>query len=255
MTEQININDNFGFLYKKLKLIESYGWIKGMNKGKGSAGLTLENLLGISQNEFPIPDFMNIELKTKKNNCVRPITLFSAVPDGPGFHEVERLRCEFGYPHLSFDKYKVLGCNICCNRTTKIKSGFYLKLYVNREFKKILIIIYDKNMNLVEQKTYWDFDTLEKKINQKLKYMAFISYISKKENDRIYFKYIRSEFLELRDFETFIDLIESGRISLNIKIGIYTDIKRFGKTYDHGSGFVISKYNLNKLYKKHNIDI
>lgn len=52
----------------------------------------------------------------------------------------------------------------------------------------------------------------------------------------------------LKDFDTFINLLENGTIKLTIKIGIHLSEKRYGKTYDHGCGFAIEEFNLPKLY-------
>lgn len=53
---------------------------------------------------------------------------------------------------------------------------------------------------------------------------------------------------KLRDFDTFVNLIEKGVIKLTIKIDIHLDEKYYGKTYDHGCGFTIEEHNLYKLY-------
>lgn len=253
LTEQSTVHNDFQLLSIKLNLIKRKEWIESVNKGRGSAGLTLEKQLGIQQNEFNIPDFKSIELKTKRYGCKRPITLFSSVPDGPGFHEVERLRNDYGYSHSTFKNYKVLGCNICSSKLTKTKSGFYLKLDLSRQQRKIFISIYNRKKHLIENKVYWDFDTLKEKLDRKLKFLSLVSYLSKSENNQVYFKYYKSEFFVLKGFNQFIDLLETGKISIILKIGIYTDKNRLGKTYDHGCSFVIEKSDLYEMYKKYNV--
>ncbi len=56
------------------------------------------------------------------------------------------------------------------------------------------------------------------------------------------------DIYNLKNFDTFINLIEDGTIKLTIKIDIHLDEKYYGKTYDHGCGFAIEEHNLPKLY-------
>jgi len=54
----------------------------------------------------------------------------------------------------------------------------------------------------------------------------------------------------LKSFDKFLDLLENGTMKLVIKVGIYLDETRYGKTYDHGCGFAISDNDLCKLFYK-----
>ena len=58
---------------------------------------------------------------------------------------------------------------------------------------------------------------------------------------------------KLKDFDTFIDLLNKGIIRVSIKIGVFRDEKRFGKIHDHGTSFGIQEQNLNKLYDLINV--
>ena len=53
---------------------------------------------------------------------------------------------------------------------------------------------------------------------------------------------------KLKDFETFINLIEKGIIRISLKIGVFRTGKRVGKIHDHGTSFCIEENNLDKLY-------
>ena len=48
--------------------------------------------------------------------------------------------------------------------------------------------------------------------------------------------------------------VENGKIKIVIKVGIYLDEKRYGKTNDHGCGFAIKSEDLLCLYDKININ-
>lgn len=49
-------------------------------------------------------------------------------------------------------------------------------------------------------------------------------------------------------FSKFIDYIKEGLIVYDIRIGVYKTGNNFGKTHDHGSGFRISKENLDTVF-------
>ena len=55
-------------LIEELKKIRDRGWIKSVRPGSaGGIGHTLEELLGIEENNLPIPNAAEWELKTRTN--------------------------------------------------------------------------------------------------------------------------------------------------------------------------------------------
>lgn len=244
MKNQINI------LYEKFLEIKKIGWIKNKTKGNNSIGVTFEQLLGLSQNELEIPDYMGIEIKTKRYNSKSYITLFSYTPEGKYYHEVKRIKDTYGYPHKKFPQYKVLNNSVYCNKKNKIGIKFYFKLCVDKKNKKIYLEIYDLNNNILEKQVYWDFVTIEQKLYRKLNILAFIKAYNKKINGEEYFKYYDLKIYLLKDFNTFIDLIEKGIIRLNFKLNIKTNPLKLGQIHDHGTSFDILEQDLEKLYTR-----
>ena len=168
-------------LRNEFKKIKSKGWIKSLYKGNNGVGLTFESLLGICKNELEIPDYNGIELKTKRYNSHSYITLFSCKPEGRYYHEVERIKDEYGYPHRVLKQYKVLNNSVYCKYRTKIGNKFYFELEIDRKVQKLFLLVYDLKGNLVEREVYWDFDILEEKINRKLKILALVKHIQKRQ--------------------------------------------------------------------------
>ena len=230
--------------------IKNKGWIKSIRDDFGGIGITFEKLLGIESNELEIPDFGEIEIKTKTSSSNSQTSLFNCVPTGPHYHEVERLKELYGYPDSVLKSSNVLNVELKCNKMVKIKSNFYFMIKINYELKKIYLFIFDKSKSLIEKEVYWDFDILEEKLYRKLKYMAIIIANKKMINGKKYFKYYKMEVLRLKDFETFIKLIEDGVINISFKIGVFRAGKKAGKIHDHGTSFAINEYNINKLYER-----
>ena len=81
-----------------------------------------------------------------------------------------------------------------------------------------------------------------------MKYLAFIEAEKKKKNSTTYFRYTNITFYKIKDFSTFLSLIEKGEIKIVFNIGIYRNGKKCGQTYDHGTNFEIKKENISMLY-------
>lgn len=68
-------------LIQTLKEIAAKGWIENHRHGNhGGAGNTLEDLLGIEENNLPIPNAAEWELKTQKIGSSSLTTLFHCEP-------------------------------------------------------------------------------------------------------------------------------------------------------------------------------
>lgn len=242
-------------LYNKFLQIKSLGWVKSIRKGNASIGDTFEKLVGVPQNDFEIPDYNGIEIKTKRNNSRSYTTLFSATPDGPHFHEVERLKDKYGYPHSNFKKYKVLNNSVYANFLNKIGLNFYFKLKIDRSNRKVFLEIYNKNGELIEDNVFWYFDTLEEKLYRKLKVLAYVNADAKFLNNIEYFKYNKITFYLLKDFDKFITLLEKGIIRVTFKISIYLKGHKLGNICDHGTGFEIKENDLIQLFDLYKMNI
>jgi len=123
-------------LKEKFIFIKKAGWIKSIRKGWGGIGITFESLLGNNENDFEIPDYNGIEIKTRRAYSKSNITLFSCTPDGPHYHEIERLKDLYGYPDRMCKNSKVLNTNINAKEITKVGLFFFFQLKIDRTAKK-----------------------------------------------------------------------------------------------------------------------
>jgi len=243
------MEQNFNELEKLFYNVKNKGWIKSEKKGPGSIGNTFESLIGIENNELEIPDFYQIEIKTKNKYSDSYTNLFSCTPTGPHYHEVERLKNVYGYPDTKLKMYNVLNTSIYSKYKIRVGLSYFFELKVDKEKEKLYLLIYDKKKRLLEDEVYWDFDILQEKLYRKLKYLAFVSAEKKILNGEKYFKYNNIKFYKLKNFNTFIELLDKGIIRISLKIGVFRDEKRMGKIHDHGTSFSIKEKNLDKLYE------
>ncbi len=233
-------------LKKQIKDIKEKGWIKCDYKNCGAAGLKLEKILGINPDNFEIPDYNGIEIKTKKSLSKEKITLFCATPDSYLF-ENKRLYDLYGYPDKYDAERKMLNTSISTLSNTYINKDTYFRLYVNREKNLLQLLIY-KNNKLIDSQTSWTYDLLKEKLERKLTKMCYIEVDSYFKNGQLYIKYKNDKYYKLKDFNTFIDLLEKGFISVSLRMGTFKSGKRKGQLHDHGTGFCIDKNDLSLLF-------
>lgn len=236
-------------LLNEFSKIKKLGWIKGDKCNNGSAGILMEKLLNNNWTNFEIPDYEGVEIKTKYSNKEKYITLFCATPDSFLF-EAKRLLNNYGYPDKQYPQYNIFNTSIYSGRYTKIESNYIFKLDTDFNTNNIMLNIYDKNFNLIDTDTKWSFDLLEEKLLRKLKKLAFININKKYINNEVYYKYENISLYRLKSFETFINLINEGKIRIVFRIGIYKSGPKFGQIYDHGTSFCIKVNDLEQLFQK-----
>lgn len=242
--------DKFIELKKEFDKIKEKGYIKGISNDYSAIGRTFENELNLPENNFSIPDYYGIEIKTRRTYSKSAITLLNAVPDGKDLFEIERIKDIYGYPYKKDKNYKALYIEAYGNKLSFAGIKYQYKIDVNRIEEKIYLSVFDRYNKLIEKEVYWSFDYLKEKILNKVKYLAIINAWTNKIDGWNYFKYYKIEMYIFKDFETFISLIERGIIKIIIKVDIYQDKKKYGKTYDHGCGFAINESDLSKLFYK-----
>ncbi len=123
-------------LIGKLKSIKEMGWIKTHRPGNTGIGKTLEDLLGITENNVPGPNAAMIELKSARKNTSSMLTLFTKSPSPPKTNSI--LLKKFGYVSTKNKGKKRLETTINAIDFNKIKGKPGFK--INIEEDKVNII-------------------------------------------------------------------------------------------------------------------
>lgn len=235
--------------FKKIfEKVKNIGWIESKRSGPTGIGYTFETLLNKKEDTLEIPDYKSIEIKTQRKRSNSFISLFNATPDGDYLFEIKRLCNTYGYPDKVLKECKVINNEFFASKIKNLGTRYKAKLKVDWENKKLRLIILNICLQMVDNEVSWSFDLLKEKLYRKLKYLAFIEAESKFISDIEYFKYDNLHIYQLRDFNTFLELIEKGIIKVTFKIGVVRNGERKGEINDHGTSFSISKKNLSKLY-------
>ncbi len=243
------MNQDTWDLFRKFYEIRKLGWIKSMRRGYSGSGYTFERLLGKQEENFELPDYRSIEIKTKRLYTKGNISLFNATPDSYLFL-IKDIQSQYGYPDKDMPKVKIFNGNVYGNDYNRIGINYSFKLEVDRNQEKVILKIKDRYLNEINSNISWSFQLLKEKLERKLTHLAIVKTDTKIIDSIEYFRYCYIDFYELKDFDTFILLIEKGIIRVVFKIGTFKKGIRKGNIHDHGTSFEINIENVEELYKK-----
>lgn len=248
-------------LIAELKKIAAKGWIENRRHGnQGGIGNTLEDLLGIPENNLPIPNAAEWELKSQRINTNSLTTLFHIEPSPRAIGFVPQMLLPmYGWKHTEAGK-KYPTTEMSFRQTIHGNSpsdrGFMVK--IARKEKKILISfnakkVSDKHSNWLKKvekniglkelnpQPYWGFDDLSNKAGTKLLNCFYVQAESKKENGKEFYHYSKVLMLQKFNFEGFLKALKKGNILVDFDA-------RTG--HNHGTKFRMRQNCLPELYEK-----
>ncbi|MGC8979806.1 MvaI/BcnI family restriction endonuclease [Caldisericum sp.] len=226
----------YSSLIKKLKAIKKMGYIKTHRAGNTGIGKTLEDLLGITENNIPGPNAQMIELKSARKNVSSMLTLFTKSPLPRKANSV--LLERFGYESRRGNHKKELHTTVSAKEfnTLKGKTGFK-------------IVIEEDRINLVTSQNevvgYWDKETLKKSFERKIPKLLYVKADSRGSGSNEKFWFNEAWLLSGFNFGSFVRLLQEGTILVDIRIGQYPD----GRAHDHGTGFRVLPAKLDLCFK------
>lgn len=244
------MNESMELLLKKFNETRKLGYVETTRGGATGIGKTFEDLLGKDEDRTSNPDFHGIEIKTRLQNSIYHTTLFNKTPKGREEFEIKRILRTYGYPDKYMKQYKTFNATIYGSYLSCIAGKYLMGLNVDYNKRKVLLKIVNMNMELIENYVYWDFDELNKMLNRKLKYLALVTATKKYTEGKVYYHYKTIDFYKLKDFETFLILIELGIICVSFHIGIIKRGERIGEIHDRGTSFRIKEEHIEKLFEK-----
>ncbi|NQS90393.1 MvaI/BcnI restriction endonuclease family protein [Patescibacteria group bacterium] len=242
------------------------GWYSSVKKtvdvrNDGAVGNTLEVLLGIKENNLPIPNAQEWELKGQRSHTSSLITLKHIEPSPRAARIVpQQLLPHYGWQHKQAGK-KYPETEMSFRSTTSATKftsrGF--KIDVDRKQKK-LRFVFDSNkvdttndelatwlesverrvgLGLLDPEPYWGFEDLKYAIGDKIRNCFYVIADSKIEDKKEYFLYKGLSILSGFSFEKFLECVETG--------GVLVDFDaRTG--HNHGTKFRIQQKRFPELY-------
>ncbi|MBI2675193.1 MAG: glycosyl hydrolase [Candidatus Aenigmarchaeota archaeon] len=237
-------------LISKLMEIRKRGYIKTHRAGNTGIGKTLEDLLGIRENNIPGPNSKLIELKSGRKNTSSMLTLLTKAPEPYGANVV--LLKRFGYPSGKNDK-NILHTIVNATEfnTIKGKHGFKISVTEDRvellfggETSDLLKFIGAKREE-PEVVAHWTKETLRASFEKK--YPLALLYVKadckgRGKNEEFWFN--EAWYIKGFNFDGLAQIINDSTIKVDIRIGQNPD----GSTHDHGTGFRIFPKNLDLCF-------
>ena len=222
---------NLKTLKKKLQNIKKQGFVKSHRVGDTGIGKTLEDLLGIKENNIPLHDISDVaELKAYRRDATSMLTLFTLEPLPEGGDRDRLLLDNFGYSKRDNQRSKELHSTLSCRRYNN--QG--LKLSVGKD--KIRVQGKGKRLNI-----YWDIESLEKKFHDKLPALVYVLADRKIIKNKEHFNFNEAYLLTDFDFESFKKMVKKDEIVVDFRMYYRPD----GSVRNHGTGF---RVKINKLY-------
>ena len=247
-------------LVRELNEIRKLGWIETARAGNdGGVGNTLEDLLGIEENNLPLPNAGEWEVKGQRSDTSSLITLFHMEPSPRAFKFVPHILLpQYGWPHRhAGTKYQANEMSFRQTLTTGQRTNRGFTIIVNYDMRRLEVSFDSKSVDISEHgdwlasvkrraslseldpQPYWGFDDLFHKAGTKLGKTLYAIADCKRIGGVEYFRYL--DFLMLEDFkiDRFISAVESGDIQVDFDA-------RTG--HNHGTKFRLKQQRYSMLY-------
>lgn len=209
---------------KALEELSGRGWVRSTRSHDTGIGKTLEDYLGITENNIALPDFGVMELKSQRIGTPSMMTLFTKSPDGITNAEIRRC---FGYPDPEFPSVKIIHQTIDSGR--KNAMGFRLK--IDKKQDKLFVLKDDEILG------HYGLEFLRQKAIEKIGNGLILVFAdSKKERGRESFHFKEAWILKDIDPTKFLALSK-----YDIRLGVYHSGDKVGQPHDHGSAFRLTR--------------
>lgn len=248
-------------LTEALLNIRSMGWVPCSRPGNvGGIGNTIEDLLGIPENNLPIPNAAEWELKTQRVNTTSLTTLFHMEPSPRVLRFVPNILLPFyGWPHqeagkkhpqneMSF-RQTISGLGrsdrgftvVVNNLLRKLEISFDSSAVSTRHSEWLETVKMRIGLGELDPQPYWGFDDLFHKAGTKLLNTFYIEAETKVIDGQTHYSYQNITILKGFKIENFLYAIESGDIFVDFDA-------RTG--HNHGTKFRLRRNKLPNLYSE-----
>lgn len=240
----------------KLKEVTEEGWIPNARPGNvGGIGNTLEDLLGIEENNLPIPNAGEWELKSQRIGSSSLTTLFHMEPSPRALRFVpEVLLPLYGWQHESIAGEQSFrqtinglqrsdrGFGVVVDRTArKVLVSFDAQAVARRHAEWLALVARRVGLSELNPQPYWGFDDLRNKAGTKLLNCFYVQAEVKRERGREFFHYKDVLILEKFEFEKFLAAIETGAVLVDFDARTH---------HNHGTKFRLRQDRLSDLYRE-----
>jgi hypothetical protein len=246
-------------LIAALQDIKNRGWIPNARSGNvGGVGNTLEDLLGIQENNLPIPNAAEWELKCQRAETSALTTLFHMEPSPRALKFVPNILLpKYGWRHeLAGEKYPAneMSFRQTIHGLERSDRGFMV--VIDKSNRKVLIsfdaskvdsrhtewlesVTKRAGLDELSPQPYWGFDDLNHKAGTKLLNTFYVQAEVMKDGDKEFFHYNRILILRGFSVDNFVTALVEGNVLVDFDA-------RSG--HNHGTKFRLRQNARPKLY-------
>jgi hypothetical protein len=217
--------------------LKAAGYVRTHRAGQAGIGKTLEDLLGIKENNLRVSNMTFAEIKSARKGSQSMLTLFtkSPLPQGANAKLLER----FGYVTPQSRGRKVLHSTTWATGYNVLRGQKGFKVDV-AQGKLILVSARGEELG------YWDEATLKASFEAKLHHLVYVLADCRGAGKREEFWFNEAWLLSGFSFEGFVSGVRAGIICVDTRIGQNPD----GTIHDHGTGFRVFPDNLQLCFAK-----
>ncbi len=216
--------------------IERLGWVPTKRRGSTGIGYTLEELLGVAENNRPTGDIFGIEVKSHRGSdfsqsSTRRLNLFLKEPRWTdGLSHRERIP-KYGYVDDN-------GRLALYSTVTSRENTHRLALKVDRPKRVVGLFFKGKPV------AFWNFDIIQQRLQEKLSETAFVGAKTRGRGASEEFHYDTVLFCRQPSVEAFVDLIEERNVVVEMRM----HLRESGSARNHGTAFRIRQNHLPRLF-------
>jgi hypothetical protein len=248
-------------LKAELMAICERGWVPSCRRpgNDGAVGNTLEGLLGITENNLPLPNAAEWELKGQRRRTSSLVTLFHMDPSPKAMGLITNLLLpKYGW---SLDNHpdewsfrQTISTQAASDRgfrvviddiERKVLISFNANAVGERHSRWLQSVNERVGLGELNPQPYWGFDDLEYKAGTKLKNTFYVLADTKTQDGVEYFQYNGILMLQSFSFEKFLEMLRKGL--LKVDFDARTGHGRGG--HNHGTKFRVQANLLPSLYE------
>ena len=246
-------------LISALREVRGRGWIESTRQGNdGGVGNTLEDQLGIAENNLAIPNAAEWELKAQRKTTSSMVTLFHCEPSPRACRFVPQILLPlYGWKHdKAGSRYPASEMSFRLTISAKFRTVRGFQLVVSDDARKICVSFdpdsvgaecaewrqdVERRIGLgeLDPQPYWGFDDLFHKLGTKLFNCFLVTADCKKEGQREYFRYSDIKMLSKISVGRFVYAIRQGKVLVDFDA-------RTG--HNHGTKFRVQRDWVHRLY-------
>jgi len=232
-------------LIRRLLEIKAKGWVtltKYRQDKDGGLGNTLEDLLDIPENNIPLADYGQFELKTHRINSDSLISLFRFEPKPEEI--IPKLIRDYGWAIPKYGPGE-RSLRVDIDAANYSERGFIAR--INYDLKRVEIHFdssrvpdradYHDWLENIRRRVglgdlqpipYWTFDDLEERIRLKIKNMVYVSLDTTSEGGKQRMKITKAQLLQGAELSAFLDCIRRGWLQIEFNARTH---------HNHGTAF------------------